>query len=194
MEALKTVPGDIRILACPDDCVLSFSPLAEKIGFKLCTGPKEDVLARYCTAIRRYSPDWVIRATGDNPFIFADAAETLTEETIFLDADYGSYTGLPLGAGVELIRAEALIRADREATKPEEREHVTPYLYNHADLFRLHRPLAPRKWQASLAPKLRLTIDTPEDYEYAQKLYRQLNEKAAVKTRYLGTTIIGAGL
>jgi len=187
MEALGTVCCDIRILACPEDCVASFGKLAEKAGFVISTGPKDNVLERYCIAVRAYSPDWVIRATADNPFVFADAAAALAQETAELNADYAGYAGLPYGAGVEAINAEALLRAERECSLGEEREHVCPYLYNHPELFKLHRPLSPRKWQS---PRLRLTVDNHEDYLRAQKLYSLLSEKTTGPERYLGTTIL----
>ena len=171
MEALGTVRCDTRILACPEDCKASFGKLAEKAGFVISTGPEDDVLERYCTAIRRYSPEWVIRATADNPFVFSDAAETLAQEAISIQADYAGYSGLPYGAGVEVINADALLRAEHESSKKDEREHVCPYLYNHGELFALHRPLAPLRWQG---PGLRITVDTREDYERAIVLYGHL--------------------
>jgi len=168
MEALNHVHAAVRALACPEDCAADFAPLAEEAGFVLVTGPKDDVLARYALAIRRLHPDRVIRATGDNPFVFADAANALDAEAAALGADYAGYAGLPYGAGVESVAAEALLRADREARDLYDREHVCPYLYTHPEIFRLHRPLAPRPWQA---PELRLTVDTPEDYQRAQARY-----------------------
>jgi spore coat polysaccharide biosynthesis protein SpsF len=170
MEALSAVPQeDLRVLACADDCEAAFAPLAEEAGFALFPGPKEDVLRRYALAIRRYGPDRVIRATGDNPFVFADAAAEIASQAALLGADYAAFAGLPYGAGVEAVAAEALLRADREAAAPEEREHVCPYLYGHGDLFLLHRPLAPLHWRS---PSLRLTVDTPEDYDRAVLRYR----------------------
>jgi len=193
MEALLCIPCDMRILACPDDCRLPFEPLAERAGFALCTGSKEDVLGRYCTVIRRFSPDRVIRATGDNPFVFTDAARTIAEEAENLNADYACYAGIPTGTGVEAVSAAALLRAEREAQKPQEREHVCPYLYGHPELFRLHRPLAPQKWQTPcISPPLSLTVDTMEDYRRADALYQILTGKTKGAERYLGTAIIKA--
>ena len=186
MEALGAVRCDMRVLACPDDCINSFGALAEKAGFVISAGSEDDVLERYCTAIRRHSPEWVIRATADNPFVFADAAETLVQEAVNLKADYAGYSGLPYGAGVEVINANALLRAERESSAATEREHVCPYLYNHGELFKLHRPLAPGKWQG---PELRLTIDNHEDYLRAEKQYRLLNDRTIGLERYWGTRI-----
>jgi spore coat polysaccharide biosynthesis protein SpsF len=186
MEALNRIPADCRILACPEDSLAAFAPLAKAAGFELVSGPKDDVLRRYCIAIRHCSADWVIRATGDNPFVFADAAAALSREAQALDADYAGYGALPCGAGVEVVRARALLQAEEEARTGAEREHVCPFLYNHPERFLLHRPLAPKPWQG---PGIRLTVDTPEDYERAKGLYDALSPLPPEK-RSNGETII----
>ena len=169
MEALNHIPADERILACPQDSLLAFTPLAKEAGFKIFSGPKEDVLNRFCMVIRRFSIKRVIRATADNPFVFTDAAMAVHAEAMALNADYAGYSGLPCGAGVESICASSLQNI-KEAS-PFEREHVCPYLYNHPELFKVHRPLAPLRWQA---PEIRLTVDTQKDYQQAVELYALL--------------------
>jgi spore coat polysaccharide biosynthesis protein SpsF len=171
MEALKGVPCDCHVLACPGDSVSALGPWAEKAGFELVPGSKDDVLGRYGAAARRFHLDRIIRATGDNPFVFVDAAVSINREAAALGADYAGYGGLPHGAGVESVAAEALFRAEREAAEGPEREHVCPYLYKHPERFLLHRPLAPLPWRG---PSLRITVDTPGDYERAVRLYRAL--------------------
>ena len=184
MEALNNIPADIRIIACPSDSFSVFKPLAEEAGFSIFAGPKEDVLERYVNVIRHFSITRVIRATGDNPFVFSDAASMLNEEAVNLNADYAGYSGIPCGAGVESVSASALLRAADEANLPYEKEHVCPYLYNHPEKFHLHRPLAPVNWQA---PELRITVDTQEDYEKTKILYNALKD---TPNRYLGEVII----
>jgi spore coat polysaccharide biosynthesis protein SpsF len=196
MEALNTIPAHLRILACSEDAAAAFAPLAGEAGFELFAGPKDDVLARYCLAIERFpnlQSGRVIRATGDNPFVFADAAAAVNAESLALGADYAGYSGLPYGAGVESVSAAALLRAGKEAATPFEREHVCPYLYSHPENFLLHRPLAPLRWQRAI----RLTVDTKEDYERAQILYAALDKSVDAGTlsaeeRYRGTAIINA--
>jgi spore coat polysaccharide biosynthesis protein SpsF len=129
------------------------------------------VLARYCLAIRSSGAERIVRATGDNPFVFVDAAIKINAEAGMLGADYAAYSGLPLGAGVECLASEALLRAEREAARQSEREHVSPYLYGHPELFSLHRPLAPAELQGR---ELSITVDTIEDYERAKLLYERL--------------------
>ena len=194
MEALNRIPCDLRILACPEDCEVPFLPLARRAGFELVTGPKDDVLGRFCAAIRRFNPDRIIRATGDNPFVFADAAAALAGEAAALDADYSGYSRLPYGAGVEAVGAAALLRAEKEAAEPFEREHVCPYLYNHPERFRVHRPAAPEKWADPLLAEnrvTRLTVDTTEDLETADAFYAALTEEyGGGDERFLGENII----
>jgi len=190
MEALKPLPCDAHVLACPEADVPAFQPLARAAGFLLVGGPQDDVLARFCLVIRRLHADRIIRATGDNPFVFADAAGSLAEEALAQKADYAAYGELPYGAGVEAVSAAALLRAEAEAREPEEREHVCPYLYNNPGLFKLHRPAAPSQWRR---PEIRLTVDTAEDFARAEKLYAALGKAHGESVeRYYGKNIIAA--
>ncbi|MCX7949610.1 MAG: spore coat protein [Treponemataceae bacterium] len=190
MEALSHVPVEYHILACPADAAEAFLPLAKDAGFHLFVGDKENVLCRYVGAAQFCNLDIIVRATGDNPFVFIDGATRLLRETIRSGADYGAYGGLPYGAGVEVVRREALERALQEAETAYDREHVCPYLYTHPDLFYLHRPLAPRIWREAT---LRLTVDTLADYERARILYEALSQDPLVKQkpelRYTGKVI-----
>ena len=171
METLNNIPANYRILACPEDSFLSLEPIAKEAGFYIFAGPKEDVLERFCQVIRHFSLTRIIRATGDNPFVFSDAAIAINSEAVSLGADYAGYTDLPYGAGVESVDAKALLRAGKEASSSYDREHVCPYLYNNN--FKLHKPIAPLFWQGN---DIRLTVDTQEDYEQARKLYSLLKD------------------
>jgi spore coat polysaccharide biosynthesis protein SpsF len=194
MEALNRTPAELRVLACTEDSKSAFAELAKEADFTLFSGPKEDVLGRFCLALRSFGIKHLIRATGDNPFVFADAAYTITNEALALGADYAGYSGLPLGAGVESITTKALLLAGTEASSQYDREHVCPYLYTHPERFLLHRPLAPQNWQGH---EIRLTIDTKQDYEQAQVLYSELDRlentgELSEGDRYKGEVIIGA--
>ena len=187
MEALNHVKAEIRIIACPEDSISALKPLASEAGFRIFSGPKDDVLERYCRVIRHFSLSRVIRATGDNPFVFADAASALNEEASALNAGYAGYTCLPYGAGVESVSAAALLRASEETVSPFDREHVCPYLYNNPEKFNIHRPAAPPQWKDSEQRGIRITIDTIEDYERAVQLYAALKDEPE---RYNGAAII----
>jgi spore coat polysaccharide biosynthesis protein SpsF len=192
MEALNRTPAELRVLACSEDSESAFAELAAEAGFTLFAGPKEDVLGRFCLSMRKFGIRHLIRATGDNPFVFTDAVYSITTEALTLNADYAGYSGLPLGSGVEFVNAKALLRAGDEAVSQYDREHVCPYLYTHPEKFLLHRPLAPQHWQF---PEIRLTVDTQQDYERAQLLYAALDRlentgKLSEGERYKGEVIL----
>ena len=192
MEALNRIPAELRVLACTEDSKSAFEELALEAGFSLFAGPKEDVLDRFCLCLRNFDIRHLIRATGDNPFVFTDAAYAIITEGLTLGADYAGYGGLPPGAGVESVNAKALLLAGTEAVSQYDREHVCPYLYTHPEKFLLHRPLAPQPWQY---PEIRLTVDTQQDYEQAQILYAALDRlektgKLSEGERYKGEVII----
>ncbi|GMO55992.1 MAG: hypothetical protein Ta2G_15730 [Termitinemataceae bacterium] len=195
MQALNAVAADIRILACPKDSFDELSVLAGKNNFEIFAGSKDDVLRRYVDAIKYFELDKhldnedvrIIRATGDNPFVFADASDAINAEASALGADYAAYANLPYGAGVEAVSAAALLRADKKAESAYDREHVCPFLYGNPAMFKLHRPLAPLKWQH---PECRITVDEAADYENAKKLYAALTSME--DSRYTASKILMA--
>lgn len=193
MEALIRVPCGLRVLACPADCKDDFAPLAARAGFELFIGSKDDVLARYAEAALYFELDKsadcrIIRATGDNPFVFADAAAQINDEAASLGADYACYAAIPHGSGVESVAVSALLQAHKEAKGADEREHVCPYLYKNPARFALHRPLAPQKWRTPICERqISVTIDTKDDYDGAERLYRALPKN---ESRYKGEVII----
>jgi spore coat polysaccharide biosynthesis protein SpsF len=177
MARLALVPADARVLATDRPSAAALAPAAERRGFELLVGSAEDVLSRYCDAIRRFGIDLVVRATGDNPLVSHELARLLLERRGSFPSDYAGYTGMPAGMGVELAAAEALLRAESEAREPGEREHVCPYLYGHPELFRVDRPEAPPEY---LLGGARVTVDTAADYEAMLRIYGALYDGSPI--------------
>lgn len=172
LARLALVNACVHVLATDEASAGELAPIAAAHGFDLLVGPAEDVLARFCLAVRRFDLDEVIRATGDNPLVgFELANELCSSSAGLVRADYRAYAGLPLGMGVELVSARALLRAEREASLPAEREHVCPYLYGHPELFVIDRPEAPFAFRL---PSARVTVDTRADYEAVCAIYDAL--------------------
>lgn len=146
--------------------------LATQLGVSVFRGDEQDVLGRFAGALSQASDfDTVVRLTADNPAIdpaFIDVAVTHHRAA---GADYTYTNGLPLGTNVEVISAAALLRAHREATAPDEREHVTPYLRRHPELFRLETL---RLTVPPAVAGLRLTVDYPSDYALLSLLFSHL--------------------
>jgi len=173
MRALGSLAVDRRMLLTTEDSLKELTPLAKRAGWDVFTGPIDDVLARYVFASRKLGIARVMRATGDNPLvsaIMANAALALSRES---DAAYAAYSGMPLGAGVEVIRVDALEKAFDEARDPYEREHVCPFILRHPDRFHIKISKAPSQYSA---PQARITLDTRQDYEFLVNLYDSLYE------------------
>jgi spore coat polysaccharide biosynthesis protein SpsF len=172
MRSLKRVRADSYILATTEDSREELEPLARLCGFDFFAGPKQDVLARYCQAIRAFGVERVVRATGDNPLVSAKLANLLLERRAALPADYSGYLGMPTGMGVEVVEAAALLKAEAESLDPFEHEHVCPYLYRHPELFKIDRPEAPPEYL--LGKGASVTVDTQADFDAIEALFKQL--------------------
>ena len=171
MRALDGVEADHRMLLTTEDSVEELSPPANKAGWEIFVGPKEDVLERFVLAARKSGADRIVRATGDNPLVSASMANAALELSSRTGADYAGFSGLPVGSGVEVIDVSALEEAWSEAADPYEREHVAPFLYRRPERYRIEIPQAPDSFRA---PGVRITLDTAEDYAFLQKLYAEL--------------------
>jgi spore coat polysaccharide biosynthesis protein SpsF len=171
MEALRLVKADAYVLATDDLSADSLAPVAAASGFSLTVGPRDDVLERYCMAIRESRAELVLRATGDNPLVSFELADLLMDRQGEPRADYSAWSGPPIGTGVELVRAEALLAAGKEALDPYEREHVCPFLYRRPERFVIERPPAPADF---CAPGLSLTVDTAADFEKVRRIFAAL--------------------
>ena len=171
MESLRELEADVHAILTDRESAPALRGLATSVGFETYVGPKEDVLSRYVGAVRHFGVDTIVRATGDNPLVSAPLAAMILEEHARVAAAYSGYDGPPLGTGVEILNAVALAKADREAGRRYDREHVSPYLYTHPDRFVVHRIDAPKIYHL---PSARVTLDTPEDYALLQAVYRDL--------------------
>ncbi|WP_407428188.1 cytidylyltransferase domain-containing protein, partial [Treponema sp.] len=62
LSAMKKVKADEYYVATDKDSCSELTPVCERNGFKVFTGPLEDVLERYCNLIEQTKADWVLRA------------------------------------------------------------------------------------------------------------------------------------
>ena len=170
LDAMRQIPAERYILACDHASQAAFTPIAEQFRYTLISGSETDVLDRFCTVIRQFESSLrpiktIIRATADNPFLFTEAAEASLKRFIELkEPDYFTYSGLPHGSGIEIIKAKSLLTAEQLTKEPYDREHVGPALYRHTDTFICVMETAPLHWYA---PHLRTTVDTQEDFDRA---------------------------
>lgn len=170
--ATTTSPTDDPIVA-----------LAETCGVRWSRGSESDVLSRYFHAAREAQADMVVRITSDCPLLdpvvlSAMVGQFLERLGTDAEVDYLSNTltrSYPRGLDAEVFTFAALTSAFQEATRAHEREHVTPYLYQHPERFRLaevvnERDLSNHRW----------TLDTPEDWELIERIYAALGPQGDI--------------
>lgn len=157
-----------------DEAIVDFCH-SEKIPFF--RGSEEDVLDRYYQAAKEFSADVIVRGTADCPLSDPGVVDDVV--AFFLD-HYPSYDYVsnilsrtfPRGIDVEVFSMKSLNEAQNEAKKPEEREHVTPFLYRHPERFKLANIVrSPDESQH------RWTVDTSEDFELISLILKDLYPK-----------------
>lgn len=151
---------------------------ARELGVAVCRGSEDDVLARYAQAAGESRAEVVVRVTSDCPLIDPDVVDLVVASfrAACPTADYASNTQhrtYPRGLDVEAFSAAALERADREARTEAQREHVTPYFYQHPELFHLVSVANDRDLAA-----YRFTVDTAEDLAFARAVYARIGGDA----------------
>jgi len=148
-----------------DDIITDF---AKKNSIQYFRGSAEDCLDRYYQCARSFSISILVRITCDNPFI----DPTLIDDAIkiFNSGNYDYVSNckprtFPQGTEVEVFSFAALEKAWNEANKPSEREHVTPYLYNHPEKFQTFNIINQKN-----ISNLRWTVDRIEDMKFVRAL------------------------
>jgi glutamate-1-semialdehyde 2,1-aminomutase len=157
---------DEVVLAVPDDhSNFELVDLASDWGLRCFSGSEKDVLQRFTSAAVAADAAVVVRITGDCPMIdsvvvdFAVAA-FWSKDAIYVRTD-ASY---PDGFDVEVCSVASLITADREATEPDDREHVMPYVRKIAGT---------RAYEVSRGERsdLRVTLDEPADLDVIRRVF-----------------------
>lgn len=167
MVRLRRVSADVYVLLTDEASLPFLAPYARARGFEVFAGPRDDVLMRYVMAARAYGVRTVVRATGDNPLVSAVAASAALALHGREGSDYTGFRDIPLGTGVEVVKASALFRAAEETADPYDREHVTPYVRRGEGGLVVHLVDPPLSWRA---PELRVTVDTLEDFLFVCRI------------------------
>ncbi len=150
--------------------------LALQHGLPAYAGSVHDVLDRFYYAARQAHADIVVRITADDPFKDPQIIDRVVEYLLaHPEFDYVCNTlepTFPEGLDVEAFSGPALARAWQEAELASEREHVTPYIWNHPDKFLT----ANLRHEPDLS-HLRWTIDYEADLAFAREVYRRLGHR-----------------
>ena len=111
LNAMKKVKADQYYVATDKASEACLRPVVDGCGWKIYAGSLNNVLERFCDVIRLTDADILLRATGDNPFLFYEAAQESLDVFAQYKCDYFTISGLPHGSGVEVYKADCLLEA-----------------------------------------------------------------------------------
>jgi spore coat polysaccharide biosynthesis protein SpsF len=155
-----------------DDIIENY---VKNMGIDVFRGNTNDVLDRYFECAKKFSIDVIIRITADNPLIDPTIVDDMIKKFTSNSYDYLSNAHVrtfPYGTEVEIFSFNALENAWENAKKPSEREHVTPYLYNNLDNFKIFNV----EYSKNIS-NLRWTIDRNADLKLIRLIISKIKNR-----------------
>jgi spore coat polysaccharide biosynthesis protein SpsF len=156
---------------CPaDDVVVQECRLSSVPVFR---GNEDDVLDRYLRAAQWTNADIVVRITSDCPLVDPQITDKTIRAFLAERPDYASNVMVrtyPRGLDTEVMTVQTLEQAWRKADQPYQHAHVTPYIYEHPEDFKLLSVTGDADYSQH-----RWTVDTAQDLEFIRAVYARLD-------------------
>ncbi len=186
----KTKLADSILLATSD--TIKDDPLeklAQDLKVPVFRGSEMDVLGRFVAAAQMAKADSVVRICGDNPLISPEEIDRLisffekvmkeesTSDNLYA-FNFASKLGnqYPDGFGAEIFSMALLKRISKLDEKLSSREHVTKYIWDHPEQFKIRTFSAPNE---IAYPSVRLDVDSQEDLEKLNLLCVHLDQDSS---------------
>lgn len=149
-----------------DDQIAEWS---KQNGVDVFRGDANDVLARFYHAAKAFNAEIIVRITADDPLkdpIVIERAICLCTSNNNLDYVSNTLTPTyPEGLDIEVFKITALTKAFNEAVLTSDREHVTPYIWRHPNIFDC------LNFENDIDySHIRLTVDYDNDLEFIRRL------------------------
>lgn len=174
LELVKT-PNQIIIATSTSD---SNKPLLDylreqKINYY--AGDENDVLDRFYRTAKHYSGEIIVRITADCPLIDSTLIDRGLD--IFLNNNFDYLSNVhpptfPDGYDIEIFTFKALETSWKNAKLNSEREHVTPFIYNNPNIFRIENFQNDKDLS-----NIRLTVDTKKDFILISKIIENFHDR-----------------
>jgi len=167
----------------PKDEVIA--ELAKKVNVKYFRGSEEDVLGRVLDAAKSIDADVIVQTTGDCPLIDPVVLDMIIEEYLNNDYDYvcninsPEYnpflsSNFPVGLDAHVFSVKILEKVVQLTDDPFDHEHVSVYIYDHPEKFKIHCIKAPEEYNY---PELWLSVDQKEEFDLIKKIFESLYPK-----------------
>ena len=134
-------------------------------------GDETNVLQRHYECAKKYSFSTIVRIPSDKPLIDPTIVDTLIEKFQSSSYDYISnfsvnvdnefFSSFPSGTEVEIFSFSALENAFKNANTADQKEHVTPYIYENPKKFKIftissNKDLSKYRWALDYEKDLKL--------------------------------------
>jgi spore coat polysaccharide biosynthesis protein SpsF len=155
-----------------DDVIVDF---VTNMGIACFRGSDEDVLDRYYQCAKHYSFSTIVRITSDCPLIDPVVVDMLVEK--FNSGSYDYVTNsrpltFPYGIAADILSFQAIETAWKNAKLPSEREHVTPYIVNNKQNFKIFNVTNSQNFS-----HIRITVDRINDLKLVQTIISKIKKR-----------------
>lgn len=178
LSRMKTIDG-IIVATTDRDTDDPVEKLARAKGADCFRGSEEDVLDRVLKAARKYEADLIVETTADCPLIDPVECDKVVRLYRSGGLDYaGNCTPhtYPRGMDTQVFSRKTLEDVARRTNDPVDHEHVSYYIYQHPEFYRLGCVTPPAELER---PELRLTVDTPEDFALVSRILEGLSHRGS---------------
>ena len=138
-------------------------------------GSSNDVLDRYYQCAKKVAADTIVRITADNPLIDPNIIDMVIEEYKNNKYDFVTNTlkrTFPYGTEVEVFSFKILEKTWKNAKRPSEREHVTPFMRDPQNKFLLNNII----YEKNIS-HLRYTVDKIDDLKLVKEIIKNISAR-----------------
>ena len=157
-----------------DDPVMK---LADQLGVGIFRGSEVDVLARVLAAAEKYEVDLIVEVPGDCPLVDPGLIDKMVADFLVGGVDFVRNAmdyNTPPGADIRVFRTSDLREINKISQDPADHEHVSIYFYEHPEKYRLREVTTALSLREG---RLRLTVDTQEDFDLVTHIFEALYAK-----------------
>lgn len=179
VERCRAAPGVDRVVVATTEAAEdgAVAACAAEYGADAFRGSSDDVLGRFAGAAAAFPAERYVRITADCPLAAPQVIGRVVAAHVAGGRDY-TYNdvpvGYPRGYDVEVVRADVLRWLARFCKDETSREHVTPYIRDHAADFDVAVVAGEEGADYSA---YRLVLDEAADYELLTAIFERLGGK-----------------
>ena len=155
-----------------DDKIVKY---CNELGVDSYRGSEQNVLDRYYQCAKKFSISTIVRIPSDKPLIDPEVVDNIIDKFRLNAYDYVVNflpSTFPSGTEVEIFSFNALKIAWKNAELPSEKEHVTSYIYNHKEKFKIFNVTLPEDLS-----RYRWAVDRMEDLTLVRQITSKIKKR-----------------